>query len=91
MIAATIDFFSMYDVNMNRMTEMDEHVRFLKVHGFTSEIDDMEFIRVAYNNTDSVPLADVIELWNQFGTDTTTNAKNDTIDQAIRTVSHQEL
>ena len=90
-MASTTDFFSMFDVNMNRMTEIDEHMRFLKVHGFTSDIDDMEFIKVAYNNTDSVPLADVIELWHQFGTDTTTNAKNDTIDQAIRTMSHEEL
>ena len=76
---------------MNIMMELDEHMRFMKVHGFTSDLDDLQFYRVAYNNTDSVPLADVIEMWLQFGTDKTTNVKNDTIDQAIRTVSHEEL
>ena len=73
---------------------MDEHVRFLKVHGFTSDIDAMEFIKVAYNNTDSIPLVDVVKIvkiWLQFETDSTTNAKNDTIDQAIRTVSREEF
>ena len=79
---------SLFDVNMNSMIEMDEHVRFLKVHGFTSDIDAMEFIMVAYNNSDSIPLVDVVKIWLQFETDSTTNVKNDTIDQAIRTVSH---
>ena len=76
---------------MNSMIEMDEHLRFLNTHGFTSDIDDLEFIKVAYNNTDSIAFTDVIEMWLQFETDETTNAKNDTIDQAIRTVSHEEL
>ena len=73
------------------MIEMDEHLRFMKTHAFTSDIEDLQFYKVAYNNTDTVPLSVVIEMWLQFGTDTTTNVKNDTIDQAIRTVSHQEL
>ena len=82
---------SQYDINMNSMIEIDEHLRFLKTHGFTSDIDDMVFIRVAYNNTDSVPLADVVDMWLHFGADATTSAQNDTIDQAIRMVSHEEL
>ena len=86
------DIMSLFDVNMNSKIDIDEHMRYLKIHGFTSDIDDLEFIRVAYNNTDSgVPLADVVEMWLHFETDTTTNAKNDTIDQAIRTVSHEGL
>ena len=70
---------------------MDEHLRFLNTHGFTSDIDDLEFFKVAYNNTDSIAFAEVVEMWLQFETDETTNAKNDTIDQAIRTVTHEEL
>ena len=89
--AAFSDFFSMFDVNINSIIEIDEHMRFLKFHGFTSEIDDMEFIRVAYNSTDSIPLADVINIWLQCETDIRTSRTNDTIDQAIRTVSHEEL
>ena len=70
---------------------MDEYIRHLKVHGFTSELDDLEFIRVAYNNTDSIPLSFMVDMWLHFETDSTTNAKNDTIDKAIRTVSREEL
>ena len=91
MKAAANDFMSMFDVNMNRMMEMNEHLRYLKVHGFTSEIDDMEFFRVAFNNTDSVPMEKVVDMWLHFGTDLTTNAENDAIDQAMKTVSHEEL
>ena len=76
---------------MNSLIEMDEHIRHLKVRGFTSHIDDMEFIRVAYNNTDSIPVAEIIGKWLQFGADLTTSAKNETINQAMRTVSHEEL
>ena len=82
---------SLFDVNMNQMIEIDEHLRFYKYMGFTSEIDDMASIRVAYNNTDSIPLADVVDIWLQFRSGTSTNVKNDTIDQAIRAVMHEEL
>ena len=85
------DFMVLFDVNMNGRIEVDEHVRYLKVHGFTSDIDDMTFFKMAYNNTDSATFDDVIEMWLQFGADTSTNANNDTVDQAIRTVSHEEL
>ena len=71
--------------------EIDEHIRFFKVYGFTSEIDDIEAFRVAYNNTDNVPLADVIEIWLRFRTDAATSAENDTVDQAIRMALHEEL
>ena len=89
--AGYADVMALFDVNMNSFIEMDEHLRFLKTNGFTSDLDDLEFIRVAYNNTDSVPLADAVDMWLHFETDTTTNAKNDTIDQAIKTVTHEEL
>ena len=89
--AAYTNVMSLFDVNMNRMIEIEEHVRFFKVFGFTSDIDDMTSFGVAYNNTDSVPLADVIDIWLQFRSSTATNAKNDTVDQAIRTVAHEEL
>ena len=89
--AAYTDLMSLFDVNDNKMMEIEEHVRFFKMLGFTSDIEDLMSFRVAYNNTESVPLADVVDLWLHFRTDTTTNAKNDTIDQAIRTVSHEEL
>ena len=36
--AAYADFMSLFDVNMNRMMEMEEHVRFFKIMGFTSSI-----------------------------------------------------
>ena len=89
--AAYTDALSLYDTNMNSMMELDEHVRFFKVHGLKSDIYDIESFRIAYNNTDSVPLADVIDTWLQFGSDTTTNPSNDTIDQAIKMASHEEL
>ena len=89
--AGYADIMSLFDVNMNSMIEIDEHLRFMKTHGFTRDLDDLQFYRVAYNNTESVPVADVIEMWLQFRAGSATNAKNDTIDQAIRTVSHEEL
>ena len=85
------DIMSLFDINMNSMIEIDEHLRYLKVHGFTSDLEDLEFIRVAYNNTDSIPLSVMVDMWLHFETDTTTNAKNDTIDQAIRTMSHEGM
>ena len=46
---------------------------------------------MAYNNTDIVPLPAVVDLLVQFRTGTATNAKNDTIDQAMKVVLHEEL
>ena len=89
--AAYIDLMSLFDVNENKMIEIEEHVRFFKSMGFTSDIEDMASFKVAYNNSDSIPLAVVVAMWVDFRTDTTTNVKNDTIDQAIRTVLHEEL
>ena len=75
MKAAFSDIISLFDVNINGKMEMDEQMRFLKTHGLTSDLDDLEFIKVAYNNTDSIALADVIEMWLQFRAGTSTNVK----------------
>ena len=85
------DFFSLIDANMNNMLEIEEHIRWFRVFGLTNNKSDMAAFRVAYNNTDSVPLDVAIDIWLEFRVGTTTTATNDTIDEAIKTASHEEL
>ena len=89
--AAYTDLTYLFDANMNNMMEMEEHVRLCKAFGHTSNVGDMASFRVAFNNSESVPLSVAINAWLRFRTNTMTTTETDTIDEAIKTALHEEL
>ena len=89
--AANRDVQSLFDTNMNKRRDMEEYVRMSKVLGHTNDSADMAAFRIAYNNTESVPHDVELETWIRFMTDNSTSATNDTMDEAIKTVLHEEL
>ena len=88
---ANRDVQSLFDTNMNKKLDMEEYVRISKVLGHNSDSADMAAFKIAYNNTESVPHEVEMDTWIQFMTDNSTSATNDTMDEAIKTVLHEEL
>ena len=88
--AASKDFQSLFDTNINNKLDMEEHVRTFKVFGHNSDSSDIASFRIAYNNTESVPHDVVMEIWIRFISDNSTSATSDTIDGAIKTALNDE-